>query len=90
MDGVFLTGCRANDCYERLGARWTEARIAGERDPYLRARVPRERIASFWAGVDRGAKMAEALEAFRARLRELHVKEAPVVNVQREVATHVG
>lgn len=90
VDGVFLTGCRSNDCYERLGARWTEARIAGERDPYLRARVPRERIASFWAGVDRGAKMAEALEAFRARLRELHAKEAPVVKVQREVATHVG
>ncbi len=90
VDGVFLTGCRANDCYERLGARWTDARIAGERDPHLRARVPRERIARFWAGSDRGAEMADALDLFRARLRELHAMQAPVVIERHEAATNAN
>ena len=89
-DGVFLTGCRAGDCYERLGARWMEQRIASERDPYLRQRVPRERITTFWAGVDGGAALAEELAAFRGRLRDLHVLEAPVAVRRPEVAGHAG
>ncbi|HYM35409.1 MAG TPA: cytochrome b N-terminal domain-containing protein [Steroidobacteraceae bacterium] len=40
--GVLLAGCAGCDCYFRLGARWTEARIAQSRDPYLRKRTPRE------------------------------------------------
>ncbi len=88
VDGVFLTGCRAGDCYERLGARWTEQRIAGERDPYLRRRVPRERIEIFWAGVDGGAVLAEKLAAFRARLRDLSVLPTPVNSQRREAMSH--
>ncbi len=42
-----LATYRAGDCYQRLGARWLEQRIASERDPHLRQRVPRERIATF-------------------------------------------
>jgi ferredoxin/coenzyme F420-reducing hydrogenase delta subunit len=58
-DGVVLAGCPANDCRERLGQRWTEERIAGVRDPWLRARVPRSRIAASWSA---------DLEAFRRAL----------------------
>ena len=47
-DGVVLAGCPANSCRERLGQRWTEDRIAGLRDPWLRARAPRSRIAASW------------------------------------------
>jgi quinol-cytochrome oxidoreductase complex cytochrome b subunit/NAD-dependent dihydropyrimidine dehydrogenase PreA subunit/coenzyme F420-reducing hydrogenase delta subunit len=47
-DGVVLAGCPGNACRERLGQRWTEERIAGLRDPWLRARVPRGRIAASW------------------------------------------
>jgi quinol-cytochrome oxidoreductase complex cytochrome b subunit/Fe-S-cluster-containing hydrogenase component 2 len=47
-DGVVLAGCPGNACRERLGQRWTEERVAGLRDPWLRARVPRERIAASW------------------------------------------
>lgn len=47
-DGVVLAGCPENACRERLGQRWTEERIAGIRDPWLRARVSRERIAASW------------------------------------------
>ncbi|MFZ2508502.1 MAG: cytochrome b N-terminal domain-containing protein [Steroidobacteraceae bacterium] len=48
-DGVVMAGCAANSCYQRLGQRWTEERIAGQRDPWLRVRVPRERLALSWA-----------------------------------------
>lgn len=58
-DGVVLAGCPGNACRERLGQRWTEERIAGLRDPWLRARVPRERIALSWR---------DDLDAFRRGL----------------------
>jgi coenzyme F420-reducing hydrogenase delta subunit len=70
-DGVFLTGCRAGDCYFRLGIKWTEARIGGERDPHLRQRVAREHIGNFWAGLTRRKEFFKELEAFRLRLRNL-------------------
>ena len=90
VDGVLITGCRENDCYERLGARWIEARIAGDRDPMLRRRVPRDRIESFWAGADGEEALKEALDAFRARLRELEAAQAPVVEQRREAVSHAG
>ena len=69
VDGVLLTGCRAGDCHYRRGIDWTEQRIGGERDPYLRRRVPRERVAWTWLGVDGGARLHERIESFREELR---------------------
>ena len=74
VEGVLLSGCRDGDCYYRLGIPWTRQRIAGERDPYLRKRVPRERLASCWVGLDRTPALHAELEAFRARLGELPSK----------------
>jgi ferredoxin/coenzyme F420-reducing hydrogenase delta subunit len=70
-DGVAVAGCAESACYNRLGIKWTEQRFAGARDPYLRARVPRERIATIWASA-LAAKKAEAeITAFAARLAAL-------------------
>jgi len=70
-DGVVITGCRDGECFNRYGVDWTRARLAGERDPYLRKRVPRERIVTCWAaGADRAA-LEKQVEAFRARLSAL-------------------
>ncbi len=69
-DGVMLVGCAAGDCYQRLGAEWTEQRLAGERDPYLRRRVPRSRLATCWSGLSGSARLAREIEKFRARLRQ--------------------
>ena len=71
VDGVLLTGCRDGDCHFRLGIQWTQARIAGQRDPYLRKRVPRERIEQFWGGPTQLRQLSQSLEAFRTRLKEL-------------------
>lgn len=70
-DGVAVAGCAESACYNRLGIKWTEQRFAGARDPYLRARVPRERIATIWASA-LAAKKAEAeIAVFAARLTAL-------------------
>ena len=74
-DGVFLTGCQECDCYYRLGIEWMEQRIAGKRDPYLRKKVPRERIDRYWAGPVGLGRLKPRLAAFRARLRELEPRQ---------------
>lgn len=71
VDGIFLTGCAEGDCHYRLGQQWEDQRLAGERDPYLRARVPRERIGKFWAGITRNRRLSSELEIFRENLRTL-------------------
>jgi len=68
VDGVFLTGCAAGNCHYRLGIDWTGQRLAGERDPYLRKRVPRERVAECWTGITRNRLLQEELRAFQGRL----------------------
>jgi len=70
-DGVVLVGGVAGDCYQRLGIDWTEQRLARRRDPYLRARVPRDRVITIWAGPRDGAKLARRVAAFRACLRDM-------------------
>jgi len=67
-DGVFITGCRKGECYERFGLTWTEERLAQRRDPYLRARVPRDRIGTFWAAPTDRRKLSDAIETFAGTL----------------------
>lgn len=67
-DGVLLAGCRSRECHFRLGDRYTEERIAGRRDPALRARVPRDRVRVSWRGTtDRRGRLADVAD-FRAVL----------------------
>jgi coenzyme F420-reducing hydrogenase delta subunit/NAD-dependent dihydropyrimidine dehydrogenase PreA subunit len=70
-DGVCIAGCAERGCQHRLGVEWTKQRFAGERDPYLRARVPRERIETIWSGPTETARLAHETEAFRDRLAAL-------------------
>ncbi|NOR19697.1 MAG: hydrogenase iron-sulfur subunit, partial [Xanthomonadales bacterium] len=85
-EGVFLTGCAEGDCYYRLGQQWQQQRMAGERDPYLRARVPRERIETYWAGITRNNILHKSLSAFHDRLKTLPTLErrAPRIDRNRE------
>ena len=46
-----------------------ELRIGGERDPFLRRRVPRERVAWTWVGADGAARLRDRIEGFREELR---------------------
>jgi coenzyme F420-reducing hydrogenase delta subunit/ferredoxin len=65
-DGVLVTGCADGACEYRFGQRWLEERLAGEREPRLRANVARDRVRVAWAGSR--AQLAERLAEFRAAL----------------------
>lgn len=70
---VVVSGCRDGGCEFRLGARWARERLAGTREPRLRAVVPRERV--HWVDADReeGAVLAAALARVRVDItREVH------------------
>ncbi|HEY6510364.1 MAG TPA: hydrogenase iron-sulfur subunit [Burkholderiaceae bacterium] len=64
-DAVLVAGCPGTGCEFRLGQRWTADRLAGRREPHLRARVPRERIALVAAGASQQAVLTAALERLR-------------------------
>jgi coenzyme F420-reducing hydrogenase delta subunit len=70
-DGVLLTGCAESACHERQGIAWTEARLAGTRDPQLRARVPRERLRTLWPGRTGHAALQRCIAAFQVELEGL-------------------
>ncbi len=79
VEAVLLTGCREHDCHFRFGVEWMEQRLNGQRDPYLRPRVPRERIAQCWAGTGSPDVVRRALAELRERVVALplmHVRGA--------------
>jgi len=70
-DGVMLAGCAAGDCFYRLGDEWTRQRVAGERDPYLRKRVDRDRLSLCWLPEGSRRRRERALATFSASLAQL-------------------
>jgi len=70
-DGVCIAGCAESRCQHRFGVEWTRQRFAHQRDPYLRARVPRERVATIWAGPTERARFTRELSEFRARVKSI-------------------
>jgi len=77
-DGVLVTGCREDDCAYRLGNRWTEERLAAEREPHLRATVNAERVRIAWRGAFDGAPLRADLEGFRRALAHLRPHPSPI------------
>jgi coenzyme F420-reducing hydrogenase delta subunit len=73
-DGVLLTGCNQGDCYYRLGIEWMDKRIAGERDPYLRKRVPLERVDTFWQGHCPTESIKDQVVQFKLNLKEMNAR----------------
>ena len=67
-DGVMLFGCAAGDCHFRLGDEWLRQRVAGERDPYLRARVDRDRVCIVNSRAGSRRAKRDAVRHFRERL----------------------
>lgn len=67
-DGVMLRACADNDCFYRLGLRWTRMRISAERDPALRARVRRARIAVTHPAPSGNRTLSRDVATFQQRL----------------------
>jgi coenzyme F420-reducing hydrogenase delta subunit/ferredoxin len=70
-DGVMVAGCGEGDCEFRFGTQITAERLAGAREPRLRASVPRERLEVHWLHRDQAAALAGSLAAFRLSLAAL-------------------
>jgi len=70
-DGVVIAGCAESACFHRLGVAWTEQRFAAARDPYLRARVPRERVATVWTSALEAGKAEALIAAFSDKIAKL-------------------
>ncbi|MEZ5802042.1 MAG: cytochrome b N-terminal domain-containing protein [Rhizobiaceae bacterium] len=68
-DGVVVAGCGESTAYNRLGIDWTKQRFAGKRDPYLRKRVPQERLLTLWASPFETARYDAGRAAFAESLR---------------------
>jgi len=93
-DGVAVAGCAERECWNRVGTKWTKARFARERDPYLRRRVPRDRVKTIWAGPSETTRLSRELETFSARLAERPpfenvrpIDEEEVANINAAAAT---
>lgn len=70
-DGVAVAGCAERECFNRFGRDWTEQRFARQRDPYLRTRVPRERLLTLWRGPTEAGDADRDVAAFGTRLAGL-------------------
>lgn len=68
--GATVAGCRPGGCEYRLGAGWTEERVAGTREPHLNANVPRASVRLQWwrPRNTAGAVQVAAFVAFAALL----------------------
>lgn len=73
-DGVVVTGCDAGDCHFRHGDRWTIDRVARERMPKLRRRVPRDRMLVSWHKSIDARGLKAAIACFRQRLETMPVQ----------------
>ena len=60
--------CSEGGCEFRLGERWTAERLAGQREPHLRASVARERLELVFAGPGDEAQLLAGLERLRRRV----------------------
>lgn len=86
-DGVVIAGCAERGGQHRLGIKWTKLRFAGARDPYLRARVPRERIATIWAGPTEEARLKQESDAFQAAVAALPADAPRVLRAAKKPET---
>lgn len=84
-DGVFISGCKEGDCHFRLGVEWTAQRLARQRDPYIRERVPTERLKLCSIGGSRGNERQRALEEFQRGLAHLEpVRRRRIEDIRRQ------
>jgi quinol-cytochrome oxidoreductase complex cytochrome b subunit/coenzyme F420-reducing hydrogenase delta subunit len=73
-DGVLVAACERDGCRFRLGDAWTAERLAGRREPHVRASVPAERVRTAWTAS--ASALGREIEAFRTALATLPARAA--------------
>ncbi|HNT40518.1 MAG TPA: hydrogenase iron-sulfur subunit [Rubrivivax sp.] len=72
--GVVVAPCAEDGCEFRLGGRWTAERLAGEREPHLRAHVPAERVELVHAGPGEETLLAMSVKTLRQRVQSMTIE----------------
>jgi ferredoxin/coenzyme F420-reducing hydrogenase delta subunit len=75
-DGVVVAGCAERACFNRRGIILTEQRFAQQRDPYLRTRVPRDRVTTVWTSILEFSRFKKELGRFAAKIAALPLLQA--------------
>ncbi|MBK9134712.1 MAG: cytochrome b N-terminal domain-containing protein [Betaproteobacteria bacterium] len=84
--GVLVAPCRSGGCAFRLGDRWTHERLAGQREPHLRASVAGAdgtaggRLEIVDAGLGDEAALAAAVQQLRERVSTLAPPSPDIVD----------
>ena len=73
--GVLVAGCPDCGCRFRYGVQWMQDRLEGRRDPYLRKRVPRERVRTLWASPLDVDLLHDTVAEFKTDMKALPGKE---------------
>jgi len=63
-DGVFVTGCCMGDCTYREGNRFIDARVVGDRPPYLKKNVDKTRVRTFFYAIPEGEQLINDIKVF--------------------------
>ena len=79
--GVVVATCRDGGCEFRLGARWTAERLAGTREPHLRADVPRERVRLVAADAGEEAVLEAAVQQLLECLPQINAPVGPAPKI---------
>ncbi|MBI5874868.1 MAG: hydrogenase iron-sulfur subunit [Deltaproteobacteria bacterium] len=78
-DGVFICGCQTRDCHFRLGNKWLEERLTGQRLPILRQTIDRSLLRVYWHSalqtVDLLAEVKAFQEDIKAKRRKNYMPE---------------
>ena len=88
VDGIVVTGCRDGGCDFRLGMRWTQERLAHQREPYLRSLVPQERLRLVFASRTEQNQLAAAVSEFRIQLETQAVNSSRPPAYSRRTTHH--
>lgn len=84
-DGIYMAGCANGGCEYRLGADWTSQRVARERDPRLRERTDRTKLAQGWEQPwSSFNSAARGLAAFRQQLALGSPVEISTTNLEKK------
>ncbi|MCW8916298.1 MAG: hydrogenase iron-sulfur subunit [Magnetovibrio sp.] len=74
--GVMVAGCPECGCRFRYGVEWMQDRLEGRRDPYLRKRVPRDRLKTLWASPLDVELLQETVQTFDADLNNIEKEDS--------------
>jgi ferredoxin/coenzyme F420-reducing hydrogenase delta subunit len=69
-DAVLVVACPEDGCAFRHGGRWTEERLLGQREPYLRERIPAQSWRLIKAGHSDAGRLQGELVKMRSGLRD--------------------